>query len=77
MPCAFPYDRIASSHDMLVPNRHVKEAELTPEELREFVELKNAVLNGRYDYFLESTDRTKSVPGHFHVHLIVVIEDFD
>ena len=76
MPNAFPYDRIAQSHHMLVSNRHAKEVELTPEELSEFIELKNAVLNNRYDYFLEATDRTKSVPEHFHLHLLVVKEDF-
>lgn len=76
MANAFPYDRIARSHHMLVPKRHVRESELTPEELSEFITLKNSVLNGRYDYFLEATDLTKTIPGHYHLHLVVVKENF-
>lgn len=72
IPNAFPYDRIASVHTMLVPNRHVTEAELTPEEVEEFKQLKSTYLNDNYQFVLEAMHKQKSIPGHFHLHLIVV-----
>jgi diadenosine tetraphosphate (Ap4A) HIT family hydrolase len=70
----FPYDRIASMHHMLIPKRHVSEAELTEEEHQEFLALKNGTLNDMYDYFLEAAHRAKTVPAHFHIHLVVLKE---
>lgn len=74
VPNDFPYDRIASVHHMLIPHRHVEESGFTPEEHREFLELKSQHLNENYGYLIEATHRTKSVPEHFHVHLIVAEE---
>jgi len=71
MPNDFPYDNIAKKHDMLVPLRHVTDAELTTDELTEFSHIK-ASLQNEYDYFLEGTTRNKSIPKHFHLHLIVL-----
>lgn len=70
MPNAFPYDRIADKHDMLVSLRHAAEAEITPEEWAEYHKLKRAVLNDEYDYLIEATHKAKSIPGHFHIHLL-------
>ena len=67
----FPYDKIAERHDMIVPKRHVKEEELTAGELAELRELKKTVLQ-RYDYTLEATHKLKSIPDHFHLHLLTV-----
>jgi hypothetical protein len=70
----FPFDRVAARHDMLMPRRHTVEADLTPEEWREFQQLKGTVLSDEYDYLIEATHKTKSIPHHFHLHLIVAKE---
>src|SRR5579859_2574587 len=67
----FPYDRIASVHHMLVPTRHITEPELTEEEYNELLELKKSHLNQNYEYLIEATPKLKSIPSHFHLHLIV------
>ncbi|MDB5189765.1 MAG: hypothetical protein JWN49_91 [Parcubacteria group bacterium] len=67
---SFPYDRIAQKHDMLMPIRHVTEAGLTDEEVRELSEIKNTSIE-EYNWILEPTHSNKSIPGHFHLHLIV------
>lgn len=68
----FPYDKIAKTHHMIVPLRHVQENELNEEELAELLEIKSGLLNENYEYILEATRRQKSIPGHFHLHLIVL-----
>ena len=68
---SFPYDQIAKVHEMLVPNRHCTEPELTEEELGELRQIKAEFVNSNYDWILEATTKNKSVPGHFHLHLLV------
>lgn len=70
VPNDFPYDRIADVHEMIVPLRHVTENELSQEELAEYKIIKQEHLQ-EYDYILEGTHKTKSIPEHFHLHLIV------
>jgi len=70
----FPYDLIAKAHDMIVPKRHVNEEELTPREWEELHKIKYSSLQ-TYDILMEGTRRTKSIPQHFHIHLIQLIED--
>ncbi len=70
IPNRFPYDLIAKEHHMLIPNRHVVEHELTDDERRELLMLKHEGLE-KYDYFIEANDGKKSIPEHFHLHLIV------
>ena|SRR3990167_5877670 len=67
----FPYDVIAGIHHMLVPIRHVTEDKLTQEELTELRALKKDYINENYDYIIEPAHRNKSVPHHFHLHLII------
>ncbi len=74
MQNAFPYDGIARVHDMLVPLRHSTEGELTEEELKELFDIKQGHLNEHYEYVMEATNKTKSVPTHFHLHLIITKE---
>jgi len=69
---SFPYDRIAATHHMIVPIRHAWEREVTQEEWLEYAELKKGFMNDDYDAMMERTHRTKTVPGHFHVHLLVI-----
>ena len=67
----FPYDRIAKTHHMIMPIRHVTEPELNQDELRELLEIKEQVLHQEYEWIMEATHLTKSIPDHFHLHLIV------
>ena len=67
----FPYDLIAQVHDMITPKRHVKEHDLLQEEREEYVEIKETYLENNYELIIEPTVRFKSIPGHFHLHIIV------
>ena len=69
----FPYDEVATKNDMIVPLRHTIEDDLTEEELREFKEIKKDI-NDKYDMILENTHKQKSIPGHFHLHLLQIKE---
>ncbi len=74
IPNEYPYDLIAETHHMVVPLRHVAEAELTEEEKKELYQIKNSYINEHYEYVLEATHKQKSVPAHFHLHLMVIKE---
>lgn len=65
----FPYDRIAETHHMVIPLRHINEEGLTEDELQEFHKIKHSKLQ-EYDLIVEATSRNKSIPAHFHLHLI-------
>lgn len=69
----FPYDEVATKNDMIVPIRHTTERDLTERELREFVKIKEEI-NNDYDMILENTHKRKSIPGHFHLHLLEIKE---
>jgi diadenosine tetraphosphate (Ap4A) HIT family hydrolase len=72
---AFPYDLVADTHHMLVSKRHIAEEELTEEEWIEFSRIKHTFVAENYDILLEGTPRQKSIPGHFHIHLVVLKEE--
>jgi hypothetical protein len=73
----FPYDRVAKVHHTLVPLRHVAEVDLSAEERAELLEIKRGKLvDDTYDYSLEATPHTLSIPDHFHIHLMA-IKDFE
>lgn len=67
----FPYDKIAKVHNMILPKRHVTEPELSEGEIRELKDIKEKHLHKDYDFIIEATHRMKSIPAHFHLHLIV------
>jgi diadenosine tetraphosphate (Ap4A) HIT family hydrolase len=67
----FPYDQITAVHHMLVPIRHVTEEELTPDEVSELYDIKMNHLDEDYVYIMEALPRRKSIPSHFHLHLMV------
>jgi hypothetical protein len=67
----FPYDLIAKEHHMIMPLRHVIESELTAEETKEFNSIKKELLNSEYHYIIEATSKRKSIPEHFHLHIII------
>lgn len=68
----FPYDRLASKHDMLTTLRHVSlESEFNAGEKAELVAIKEKILPKMdYDWIIENLPRKKSVPKHFHLHLL-------
>jgi hypothetical protein len=68
----FPYDRIASRHEMIISKRCIKEQEITEEEWAEFRKIKEEYIHKNYDFIMEATYVKKTIPGHFHLHLIVV-----
>jgi hypothetical protein len=70
----FPYDKIATCNDMIVPIRHTIEDGLTKEELKELLKIKKDI-NDKYDVIVENTHKRKSIPGHFHLHLLIIKEE--
>jgi len=69
---AYPYDRIAKLHHMILPKRHASEGEITQEEWYEYGKIKKEYLHNEYQFLIEATNKTKSIPTHFHVHLVVL-----
>ena len=67
----FPWDLVAKVHDMLVPKRHVVEEKLTNPEKKEFDKIKKSYVEKHYGTIAESTRKKKSIPSHFHIHLLV------
>ncbi len=68
----YPYDAVASKHHMLLTKRHLSaDRDLTKEETDELIELKESVLDELYTFIMEALPRNKSIPGHYHLHLIV------
>ena|SRR3989338_3736717 len=68
----FPWDRIIKVHHMIIPKRHATEDKLNSKEKQELEKLKSGYINKNYGIMAEATDRKKSIPGHFHLHLIVL-----
>ena len=66
----YPYDAVAKTHHLLVPIRHTDGSEITSDERDELELLKNTQLNSDYSFILETLPGTKSIPGHYHLHLI-------
>ena len=66
----FPYDRYFTKSDMLVPKRHVGENQLNDIEIAELGRLKKEVLYLDYDSIIEHFPGPKSIPEHFHYHLV-------
>ena len=69
----FPYDKIAKTHHMILPFRHVRGKELSKKELEEFKNIKKSYINnGKYHFIMEATKKYKTIPDHFHLHLITL-----
>ncbi|MEI6864168.1 MAG: hypothetical protein WCK46_02260 [Candidatus Adlerbacteria bacterium] len=73
VPNRFPYDKVFEPCDMLIPIRHT--AELNEEEKTEFEEIKKSYINSHYRYIMEATHSTKSIPQHYHVHVVEIKEE--
>lgn len=67
---AFPYDAIARQHHLLFPKRQfTHERSMSLAELFEFNNIKKEI-SGSYDSILENFESARSIPLHFHYHLI-------
>lgn len=72
IPNEFPYDRVTDTHDMIVPLRHTAETELTHEERAELTTIQRGYVADTYQYMLEAMKNFRSVPAHYHIHLITL-----
>ncbi len=68
----FPWDRIAEVNHMIMPKRHVVSGKLNLAEKKEFEIIKEKFIEKEYDLIAEATQKKKSIPGHLHLHLIVL-----
>ncbi|MCR4328353.1 MAG: DUF3605 domain-containing protein [Patescibacteria group bacterium] len=68
----FPYNRITNIHHMIVPKRHTVEAKLTKKEREELQKLKMRYVSPNYTFIMEASHKDKSIPSHFHLHLVVI-----
>jgi len=67
---AFPYDGVLSTHHMLVPKRYFAESrDMNSEERNELENIKDKV-GETYDGLFENFTHKRSVPVHFHIHLV-------
>jgi len=70
--CRFPWDRIAKTNHLLIPKRCTVYKKLNNKEKNEFELIKATYVNKKYEILIETTDKEKSIPGHFHIHLMVI-----
>lgn len=67
----FPYDKILIKHDLLVPKRRFPNVgDMEDMEFHELLDLKEYILNKKYDAFVENTKSKRTVTDHFHIHCI-------
>jgi hypothetical protein len=71
----FPYDAVASKHDMIVPLAHQNINKIPQEAWWELSQLKETFISEHYDFMIEATKRRLSIPAHFHLHLTVMRHD--
>lgn len=72
VPNQYPYDRIASVHDLLVPRRLIgQQSEMSKDELAELIGIKESSwFKDTYDCILENVPRRRTLKHHYHLHLI-------
>ncbi len=70
----YPYDAIATTSHIISTKREVafNWDLLTPEELDEFNAIKKDYLSEHYDVIWENLPKGQTVPGHFHLNLLVL-----
>lgn len=70
----FPYDAVATTHDLLVPKRKFAEiVEATKEEKEELDNLIKEYLCETYDMYLVNFNKGRTVQDHYHIHLLNLI----
>jgi hypothetical protein len=70
----FPYDAIATTSHMISTKREVRLDWnlLNDDEIKEFEDIKENYLHDNYDVLWENLPKGQSIPGHFHLHLLVL-----
>lgn len=70
----FPYDAIATISHMIIPKRSVSFdwKLLNKEEEQELEELQDTYMNDHYDVIWENLAKGRTIPGRFHLHLLVL-----
>ena len=68
----FPYDLIASKHDLLVPFRVFADADdMGNAERSELAQIKARLAKTKeYDTVMENIPHSRTVKGHYHLHLL-------
>lgn len=56
---------------MIIPKRHVIYYELNRAEKKEFDKIKENYIERKYNLIAEATINKKTIPLHFHIHLIL------
>lgn len=73
----FPYDKIAKKHDLLCLKDHSdgsglysgNPGHIDAKRMDELLEIKEEIKND-YDCFLENFNHGRTIPSHYHIHLI-------
>jgi hypothetical protein len=68
----YPWDLITKTHHMIIPKRHITYKKLNAAEKKEFDLIKSGYIEKTYDLIAEAPDKKKSIPGHLHVHLLML-----
>ncbi len=70
----FPYDAVATTTHMLATKREIPFSWelLTSEEREEFEQIKKDYLTKNYDAIWENLPKGQTMPGHFHLNLIIL-----
>lgn len=66
----YPWDLIAKTNHILVSKRHAIYEKLNRAEKNEFDLIKKKYLEKKYSHLIEVSTKQKSIPNHFHMHLI-------
>ena len=69
---SFPYDRIATVHNLLIPKRVFSlKKDMNKKEAQELEKLFDGFLKEKYGVVLEKlSPKGRSVPTHYHIHLL-------
>jgi len=68
----YPWDLIAQTNHILISKRHTIYEKLNRAERKEFDLIKKNYLEKKYTHLIEVSTKNKSIPNHFHMHLIVL-----
>ena len=78
VPNEYPYDVAFSTCHLLLPIRVAPDKEsLSAVELTELESIMKTYVEHNYDCVMENTARTRSVLGHYHLHLLKYYDSRD
>ena len=77
LPNEYPWDFIAKKHDMAVPIRHTTYYALDKKEKLEYEMKVKTYAEKNYEMLIEASTKNKSIPGHYHVHLVSLQDKYN